>query len=308
MARIVGWANAAVAALTAAAALAAGAALLGDRSPQLDVLTHLAPLYGVVGLAGLAWTGLARRGPAAAASIFAIVASGLLIAPELRRAPEPLAPPDAPGQLKLIQFNVLRKNAEAGRIVDWLVAQQPDIVVLEEASPDLRDRLRRRTGWSVAGGHGRVMIFSRRDRLAMTRPPLGGDVLTFVNATYAGPAGPYEVVATHLDWPTQARFQRQHVELARIVARLPRERMILAGDFNTTPWSAALRRADRALGLRRLDRATFSFPTWAGPLAFLPIDHVYAGPGWRLVRLERGPNLGSDHYPLVVTLAPASPP
>ena len=42
------------------------------------------------------------------------------------------------------------------------------------------------------------------------------------------------------------------------------------------------------------------------PFALLPIDHVYAGPGWRTVRAERGPRLGSDHYPVIVTLAPSS--
>ena len=38
----------------------------------------------------------------------------------------------------------------------------------------------------------------------------------------------------------------------------------------------------------------------------LPIDHVYAGPGWRTVSVQRGPKLGSDHYPVIVTLAPST--
>ena len=43
------------------------------------------------------------------------------------------------------------------------------------------------------------------------------------------------------------------------------------------------------------------------PLPVLPIDHVYAGPGWATVSVERGPSIGSDHYPLVVILAPVAP-
>jgi endonuclease/exonuclease/phosphatase (EEP) superfamily protein YafD len=87
--------------------------------------------------------------------------------------------------------------------------------------------------------------------------------------------------------------------------------MILTGDFNATPWSASLRRTDAALALTRRDRA---LPTWPArvlgrswPLPILPIDHVYAGPGWATVKVERGPAFGSDHYPLVVILAPVSP-
>ena len=39
------------------------------------------------------------------------------------------------------------------------------------------------------------------------------------------------------------------------------------------------------------------------PLPFLAIDHVYAGAAWRTVSVERGPARGSDHFPVVVTLA-----
>jgi endonuclease/exonuclease/phosphatase (EEP) superfamily protein YafD len=135
--------------------------------------------------------------------------------------------------------------------------------------------------------------------------------LTFVNATYANPGGAMELVTTHLAWPTAAPVARQRRELASVVARLPRERMILTGDFNATPWSAAIRTLDRDLGLTRRDRAVATWPAqvlgldW--PLPFLPIDHVYAGPAWATIKVERGPGLGSDHYPLIVTLAPARP-
>ena len=56
MARFVAWMNGALTLLVVAAALAAGGALAGSRVPQLDVLAHLAPIYGVLGLIGLAWT------------------------------------------------------------------------------------------------------------------------------------------------------------------------------------------------------------------------------------------------------------
>lgn len=87
--------------------------------------------------------------------------------------------------------------------------------------------------------------------------------------------------------------------------------MIIAGDFNSTPWSFARRRDDRDFGLIRRTRALFTWPAekishnrLPAPFPYLPIDHVYAGPGWATVSVERGPRLGSDHYPVVVTLAP----
>jgi endonuclease/exonuclease/phosphatase (EEP) superfamily protein YafD len=102
--------------------------------------------------------------------------------------------------------------------------------------------------------------------------------------------------------------------LRQVVSMLPRERMVLGGDFNSTPWSFRRQRDDRLLGLTRRDRAIATWPTghsglwpWPAPFPLLPIDHIYAGPGWATTGVRRGPRLGSDHYPLIVTLAPVAP-
>jgi endonuclease/exonuclease/phosphatase (EEP) superfamily protein YafD len=46
--------------------------------------------------------------------------------------------------------------------------------------------------------------------------------------------------------------------------------------------------------------------SWLGLVPFLAIDHVYAGRDWATVKVERGPRVGSDHFPVVLTLAPVS--
>jgi endonuclease/exonuclease/phosphatase (EEP) superfamily protein YafD len=242
----------------------------------------------------------------------AVVASLLLIAPELTRDTGPTAPADAPGQIKIIQFNMLETNTEIARVADWLIAQQPDIVTVTEARHDLRDLLVKRTGWKMAGAHGHLIIFSREPRLYMDRPDFPrGSPLTLVNATYPSSSGPFEVVTAHFDWPTGREQSRERAELPGLVAHRPRARMILTGDFNSSPWSFGLRRTEKRLGLIRRDKALPTFPAtrrgFLWPVPVLPIDHVYAGPGWATVKVARGPRLGSDHYPLIVTLAPVSP-
>jgi endonuclease/exonuclease/phosphatase (EEP) superfamily protein YafD len=123
------------------------------------------------------------------------------------------------------------------------------------------------------------------------------------------------VVGVHYAWPTDPRRQQyQEARLASILAAVDRSRAIVAGDLNSTPWSFSRRRWDERFGLIRRTRAVFSWPALTqaqfpvlGAVPFLPIDHVYAGSGWATVDVERGPKLGSDHYPIVVTLAPAAP-
>ena len=186
--------------------------------------------------------------------------------------------------------------------------------MLEESSPQLRDLLVARTGWSVAGYATTAMIFSRAPYLVMHRPMVGpGSPLLWVNATYASASGPFEVVVTHFTWPTQAMQGAQSLAMRKVLDQLPKERLILGGDFNSTPWSFARRADDRTFGVTRRDRALASWPAdlpgqhgVSAPWPILPIDHVYAGRGWATTSVRRGPRLGSDHYPLIVTLAPVT--
>jgi endonuclease/exonuclease/phosphatase (EEP) superfamily protein YafD len=294
-----------------AAAVAAVGALGQARDARLETLAQFAPLYGIVGLVGLVSTFVAGRRLILAAAVLAIAASGWLIAPEVTRDAGPQAAPGSAGQIKVIQFNALRTNRGVGPIADWLVAQNPDVVTICESRHDLRDLLMRR-GWRVAGAKGSLMIFTPARYLRMDRPRARNvTVVTFVNATYASRSGDLEVFTAHVDRRARQRLSTVPSTLAGLTVGLPTRRMILTGDFNATPWSVSLRRADATLGLIRRDRAV---PTWPArvlgqpwPLPFLPIDHVYAGPGWATVKVERGPYLGSDHYPLIVTLAPVSP-
>ena len=303
--------------LTLAGLAAAGAVLgnLGRFSPALDLFSHFAPLFGLMAaLAGVhsALLGMRFQRPTLVAAALGVVASVLLVAPEYLRPTGPQAPADAADQIKVIQINALRTNGDIRRVTDWLIAQDADVIAISEARHDLRDAIIRRTGWKTAGAHGHLMIFTRERYLRMDRPrPPAGSDLTFVNATYASRSGPMEVVTVHFDWPNRPVFAAQPPALESVIGRMPRERMILAGDFNAAAWSQVIRRLDGSLGLIRRDRGVPTFPAqvfgrpW--PLPFLSIDHVYAGPGWKTVRVERGPWLGSDHYPLIVTLAPVAP-
>jgi endonuclease/exonuclease/phosphatase (EEP) superfamily protein YafD len=301
-------------------ALASVAAHGGRVNWLLDVIAAFAPVLlgaSLVVLLLALLVGRWARGPAIALAATGIVASGALMAPEFLRGSGPKAPASASRPLKIVQFNMLRTNTDIEAIVDWLVAQDPDIVTMQEARHDLRDALVARTGWRLAGAAGDLMIFSRQPRIVMHRPMMGEETpLHWVNATYPSDSGPYEVVTLHLDWPSGPSQAAQWADLASLVRQLPTRRMILAGDFNATPWAATLQRGERALPLIRRDRALASFPAkWLpdgpirSPIPILPIDHVYAGPGWATVKVERGPpTLGSDHRPLIVTLAPVGPP
>ena len=291
------------------AALSAGAAILaqwGRVSLKWDVLAQFAPLWLlgcacalVASAAFLGW----RRWIVAAVSVVGLAAAVSLIAPEYLRSTGPKAPANAPEQLKVVQFNVWHENPDPAPILAWLDAERPDVVVVEENSPAFLQAVVAHGGWSMACPRCEVMILSRTPALAVdkvrrwpwTRPtPL-------TRAVFRDRRGPFVVIGVHEAWPTDPDQAYQERRLAGAIAQIPNARLIVAGDFNSTPWSFARRRWDAVIGISRRERALPSWPAhtykrlkWLG-LPFLPIDHVYAGPAWATVSVERGPRLTSDH-------------
>ncbi len=76
----------------------------------------------------------------------------------------------------------------------------------------------------------------------------------------------------------------------------------VAGDLNATPWSNAFSKLDQA-GLRRATGLTPTWPAIGRGWMGIPIDHVLVTPHWSVVERRVGPNIGSDHFPVMVRIA-----
>ncbi|HVI33009.1 endonuclease/exonuclease/phosphatase family protein [Phenylobacterium sp.] len=303
--------------LAAVCAGAAVAAHFGRASLQWDILAHFAPVWLAGALAG-ALGGFFFRGYARALIVsmggVGVAAAGLLMAPEYLRDTGPKAGPNAPDQLKVIQFNVWHLNEQRERSIDWLIAQDPDIVIMEESRPEIRRMIEERTPWHATCDECETVIYSRAPPIRQGSPRVPGAPGPLTRAIFEDARGRYTVIGVHYSWPTDPQAQQpQEMRLARVLGDTDRTRAIVAGDLNSAPWSFFRRRWDAEFGIVRRDRALFSWPAtqykrlrWLGIFPFLPIDHVYAGSDWATVKVERGPRLGSDHYPVVITLAPVA--
>ena len=81
---------------------------------------------------------------------------------------------------------------------------------------------------------------------------------------------------------------------------------VIAGDFNSTPWSYPFRRLVNETGAMNSQRGfglQASYPVRASALLRIPIDHLLHSDDLAVVDRRLGPALGSDHFPLVVDLA-----
>jgi endonuclease/exonuclease/phosphatase (EEP) superfamily protein YafD len=310
--------------LSAVAALAAVLGLGGAFNPWLDVLNQFAPIWLFTALIGLVLTlvfATAESGRAAVLAVagFGVAASLVMILPDmLRSIADELRPRLGPPVLRLVTFNVWKDNVDVPSTVGTILAADPDVVALQEAQGHIRAgnaALLQVLPYRIPCPGADLAIYTRR-------PPIASGceyVRRFVGARQAFVAAlwarvtardgqPATVMTMHLPWPVPPGPQQIETRGAvEVLGRFDPHDLVLAGDFNTAPWSFAMRNRDKSF--RPLTRRTHGIFTWPArlgwrpaPFAFLPIDQVYTGPGWRSASIERLPLAGSDHFGLSVSL------
>lgn len=229
-------------------------------------------------------------------------------------------------ELRLLHVNVLVTHPEPDRLLDWIDRQERDLIFLHEFTPAWRRQVESRAG---------------RYRLALSMPrpePSGIAVLVpaedprwelrsarilqmsmiwgerpVAEVVLARDGIEIAILGLHAARPISRResvVQQQDDRFAAAWAteqRLAGRRAILIGDFNTTPWSSRFRRLMVAGGLRDTLRGRGyqgSWPSSAPAFLRLPIDHALVSDRLRVLSRRLGPNLGSDHLPLLLTLQP----
>ena len=224
----------------------------------------------------------------------------------------PMLPRGAAGAevFSIASANVHFDNADPRALLGWVDAEQPDVLVVLEISPRYAAALAALRGYPhrhvlPADSPFGIALFSRYplDKVVATAD---ADGLPHIEAQVAWQGRRIQLLAVHPMPPISARFHTErNAKLARWARAAGHSRLptLVAGDLNATPWSSAFNELD-SLGLRR---ATGLAPTWPAALhgiIGIPIDHVLASRHWRLVASGHGPDLGSDHRPVIARLVP----
>jgi len=302
-------------------ALAAAGARLDWR---LELAVHFRPQYAGAALVLallLAW--LRRPWAALVAAVLCVVNAASLL-PYLRPVGGVAAPPAAElprdATTRLVAVNLYYLNGDYAAARDYLLADDADVLVLSELTPGWVRELRpvtdryphwlsvdRRSPWGLG-------VYSRHPLRQARFTNLGVRGSSNVVARVEAPAGSFELVAVHLSSPTSRRNaafrDRQLRELAQLLgpprtAGTPR---LLVGDMNITPFSPMFGDLLAATGMEDARRPHGLHGTWPAPLPApfrIPIDHCIADPGAGVASVVRGPEVGSDHFPLEIVLAPA---
>ncbi len=96
----------------------------------------------------------------------------------------------------------------------------------------------------------------------------------------------------------------EFIKAGQMAAASP-EPVVIAGDYNDVAWSRVdrLTKTEDLLHDVRVGRGVYASYDAGNFLARWPLDHVFVTDGFAVARLERGPDVGSDHFPILVELA-----
>lgn len=263
---------------------------------------------------------------AAAAAVIVVPVMGFRLGVQL-----PAGDDAVRGRLRVVTFNAEGGGPASMRLPDLLEDWRPDVVAFQECIGPLINAIRALRGWhhNVQEFGGlclvsrypidtvAVMDRSTLERIAETSSIGGsGNVIRYTIRT---PYGPVDVTNLHLETPRKgferlAGFDwaamRANTELREIEAHLARSwaeqgtvPRLVVGDFNTPVESRIFQR--HWSGYADAWEAAGRGFGWTRDNGWIDvrIDHVLAGPGWRVERVSVSPdNVGSDHSPVIADL------
>lgn len=228
--------------------------------------------------------------------------------------PETRRHADGDPQIELLLANVYSANGNAEALLDLIDAERPDIIFLQEVTnrwavvmDQLHSAYPHRLVVPRSDNFG-IAVYAREPLTSVdtvVSPPLDFPTLV-VQQSLGGRT--VTIVTTHPIPPvSRTGFDARNEQLASIaelVAPFSGPKMIV-GDLNISMWSHLYRQLEESTDLVNARRGFGVVPTWPRylPFAMIPIDHILMSKEFAVVDIRRGPKIGSDHLPLLATLA-----
>ncbi len=284
---------------------------LASYNRTAETTTHFVTWYALIGLAGIAVALIARQRKLAALCLVFTLFFVALIAPwYLAQSPQPTS---SDPNLRVLTANVHSINEQTSLLLDLVVQEDPDIVMIQELSPmwvRALQSLRDAYPYHVERGrpdHFGIGLYSRWPLENSEVFNLADDRYPAIRADIQVNGRLISVLNMHTMPPlTSAAFELRNAQLAAAgeFANGVDDLAIVAGDLNITMWSPYYRALESKSELRNVRRGFGIIPTWPAnlPLLGLALDHVLASPDILVVDVEPGPDIGSDHLPLLVEL------
>lgn len=288
---------------------------LGRHGWFFDLLSHFRLQYVVVCGVVVLYALIRRRNWLVLLSLISLFWNAQIIHAFHQTAELVHAPAEPP--LRVMTYNVLVDNKNPSAAVSHVLQTDADIVCLLEvddswrsALKPLREKYPHRVEELNDGSFG-IACYTRLPlkSLEVRRFTIWRLPTLVLNLDHLG--SPLTFVAIHPIAPIGGQraheWREQLSGIAALVSGLAGE-VIVAGDFNATPWCEGMRllREKGGLDFRSVDPVWP--PTWGLNLpVMIPIDHVLVKRGLIIRKRTIGPETGSDHRSVTVEIQHNTP-
>ena len=315
-----------IAVATTILALASATALLRSRFwwvrifdfPRLQ-LAVLAVILLVLQLAFLEWDS-AWTWLMVGVTLASLLYQGRWIAPYLPFALKRVKTArdsDPDNRLRFMNANVLVANRKVDGLLEMVRNESPDVFLAMETDAwwqsqldELEDEYPHTLKQPLDNGYGMLLYSrlplsdSRVQYLVEHRVPSIHTLVSLpsgrqvqLHCVHPSPPGPTEN-------PVSTERDVELVVLGKAIAESDYP-TVVAGDLNDVSWSVTTLLFRKISGLLdpRVGRGMFNTFHARYPFARWPLDHLFHSDDFTVVRIERLPAFGSDHFPLLVELA-----
>ncbi len=272
----------------------------------LDNLSQLRPLYLILVLPLLAACLFLRFPLTGAVSLLVLFINLTAISPYY--FPSNLNCPVA-GRIKIVSVNLWgNRNKKYDLLLGYIRKTDPDIVCLNEVTRTWMSKLSSALpdyNYIVDEGiSGGAAILSR---LPMKQLKTSAGFRRYgVQAKVSLGKRELLLIAEHPPSPSRySNWVNRNAEFERLAAELKTSKLptVLIGDLNSTPWSAYFKKLEKDAALNDSEFGHGIQASWSTlhPMPLIPIDHCLTK-GLCTLSRSAGPNLGSDHLPILVEL------
>lgn len=238
--------------------------------------------------------------------------NGIEIYPLYKAAPPVVVRQGAP-KLRCILLNVKGANIGKGSIPDYIRGTRADVVVLTDVDEAWETVIQ-----AMSKDYPNIITVPREDGYGvglLSRLPMraaqafnaGEQLVPTVYGIVRCGDRQLLVLGTRFLPPAGTDDHWSRIEhMKGIVEGFsdPKYRVILLGDLNVTHWSPYFKEFAKVGRLVDSAQGFGIQPTWPvkGFPMQIPIDHCLVSPCFKVLNRTLGPNIGSDHYPLIVDL------
>lgn len=223
--------------------------------------------------------------------------------------------------IRVLSFNVNIQNNGHDKIIDLVANAQADVALLleidQQSFEEIQPQLKSNFPYAFRSPGGGLALFSKLPLQDARADNFHNKAKHNLVANLVIDNQLVTFIGTHPLVPTKpANFHSRNLQLAAITEYIQslNQPLILAGDFNLTPWSPYYRRFVNKTKLHntRLGFGTLPswprpathvhLPNWLMPMMNIPIDHCFVSKHFQVTRTYTGNNANSDHAALITEL------